>query len=665
VIFGPAARLDVPGAFHVSTADELRFSDGAVFSASNPAGSSFTVAAPEAFGFLGNTPGSIQVNQSQLRLEDGRTLSLVGGDITLDGGGERPKEDRGIGAENGTVNLVSAAGPGTVRIADAVSRVSRGGEIRAVQHVEPGSLGSFQNYAVVDVSGSDASGAIRIRAGGLSVDRAQIFADNFGARNATGGIDIQADRVSVVAGRITTDVLGFGSGGAIQLAVTDLQVLDGGRIGTDVGTFDIPAGGNAGDVIINADTIRVRGGVLDDKPLASFISSSANNGSGNGGNVAIKARVIELQGATSITAQTNGTGNGGFVNVEADRLILTGDGTNDGAAFLGASAFGFEDASAGNAGNVNIVARELILQDVGQIRSDGFQTSNGGAIVIVTEQLTAGSSFQESSVITTSTQLGKAGNIDITANKIDLKGRARISSTSAGNEDAGNIIISVSDTLALSNDSKISTQSASRDGGNIILSVGKLLDMQDSSLLTSVPDGSGNGGNINIDSSKSIENGRVLSIALQNSRIVADASGGDGGNITILAGQLIRTPGSRISASSKTGVSGEIDISAPITDIAASLIALPAGFISTSSPLPSACASRGGQARSSLTGAGRGSSPPDPGSSLASPSKGRERGKASLSQSKVEQAGLLVFNTAADPTKNGCRNRRAPRSADE
>ena len=53
VVFGPNARLDVAGSFHVSTADELRFADGVAFSATDPAASSFTVAAPDAFGFLG------------------------------------------------------------------------------------------------------------------------------------------------------------------------------------------------------------------------------------------------------------------------------------------------------------------------------------------------------------------------------------------------------------------------------------------------------------------------------------------------------------------------------------------------------------------------------------------------------------------------------------
>src|SRR3712207_8778702 len=47
IVFGPGARLDVPGSFHASTADEVRFEDGEVFSARDPGGSVLSVARPE------------------------------------------------------------------------------------------------------------------------------------------------------------------------------------------------------------------------------------------------------------------------------------------------------------------------------------------------------------------------------------------------------------------------------------------------------------------------------------------------------------------------------------------------------------------------------------------------------------------------------------------
>src|SRR3954451_3985441 len=86
VMFGPNAKLDVPGSFHVSTAHELRFADGARFSALGKTGSGLTVAPPEAFGFLGEAPKPIQVGRSLLQLTPGKVLSLVGGDLMIDGG---------------------------------------------------------------------------------------------------------------------------------------------------------------------------------------------------------------------------------------------------------------------------------------------------------------------------------------------------------------------------------------------------------------------------------------------------------------------------------------------------------------------------------------------------------------------------------------------------
>jgi filamentous hemagglutinin family protein len=51
VLFGPNATLDLSGSFHVSTADLMRFADGATFSAHLAEQRVLTVAPPAAFGF--------------------------------------------------------------------------------------------------------------------------------------------------------------------------------------------------------------------------------------------------------------------------------------------------------------------------------------------------------------------------------------------------------------------------------------------------------------------------------------------------------------------------------------------------------------------------------------------------------------------------------------
>jgi filamentous hemagglutinin family protein len=81
VLFGPNARLDVPGSFHASTAHELRFADGARFSAVDPAGSGLTMAPPEAFGFLDRPLGRIGADQSHVEVPAGKTLSRAMAEI--------------------------------------------------------------------------------------------------------------------------------------------------------------------------------------------------------------------------------------------------------------------------------------------------------------------------------------------------------------------------------------------------------------------------------------------------------------------------------------------------------------------------------------------------------------------------------------------------------
>jgi large exoprotein involved in heme utilization and adhesion len=102
-------------------------------------------------------------------------------------------------------------------------------------------------------------------------------------------------------------------------------------------------------------------------------------------------------------------------------------------------------------------------------------------------------------------------------------------------------------------------------------------------------------------------------MVLDSSDIIANAQGGSGGNIR--AGQLIRSPDSKIMASGI--VNGNIAIAAPNTDVSGSLIVLPETLFDASSQLREACAARGGRPASSFNAGGRGGLPPDPGALLA------------------------------------------------
>src|SRR4051794_7502687 len=167
VVFGPNARVDVSGSFHASSADYLRFQDGARFQATNPDASTLTSAPPAAFGFLTPTPRPVTVeNGARLRTTAGSTLGLVGGPVTISGGV--------LQAPAGTVHVTSAAGPGEVSVDP------RSGPAPTVTSFGPVRVERGARVAVSDPAGLSSGGSVFVRAGTLDVTASAINADNYG-----------------------------------------------------------------------------------------------------------------------------------------------------------------------------------------------------------------------------------------------------------------------------------------------------------------------------------------------------------------------------------------------------------------------------------------------------------------------------------------------------
>src|SRR6185436_11820981 len=83
--------------------DDARF-----VAALNADDSGLSSAPVSAFGFLGNSPGSIAVQQSTLRVANPKTIALVGGDIEVDHGS--------LQSPGGQINMVSVQSAGEVPV---------------------------------------------------------------------------------------------------------------------------------------------------------------------------------------------------------------------------------------------------------------------------------------------------------------------------------------------------------------------------------------------------------------------------------------------------------------------------------------------------------------------------------------------------------------------
>jgi len=365
VLFGQHASLDVSGSFHVSTADFLRFADGAKFSAHLGQESVLTVAPPTAFGFLGNNPAAITIQGSRLRVNDGKTVSVVGGDITMVGGS--------LQAPSGRLQLASVASPGEA----VFSRLELATDLQVDNFARLGRLelsqGALLDASGVGIPGSGGpGGTVLIRSGRLMFDRSAIFANNLGNVDGTGlGVDIgiAADAVITHQAFITTDGLGAGRARALRLTAGSVDI-DGSLIGS-AGPFGttgntevrgervmLTGGGRiissttgpsrGGDVtVVATDAISISG--RDSSGRASGLFSNTFFSSGDAGRLFVSAPTLTMEGGFIQASAALGRGNLRELSVETGRLTLTG------GAIIGSLATG-----SGKGGNVTVSARESV-----------------------------------------------------------------------------------------------------------------------------------------------------------------------------------------------------------------------------------------------------------------------------------------------------------------
>jgi hypothetical protein len=192
-MFGEHARLEVQGSLHISTADYLRLGTDGQFAATHPENTLLSIAPPSAFGFLDATPAPISKHQSVLEVQNGNTLSFIGGDLTIEDNHVTGKENSMLNAPDGQINLVSVASAGEVRVVPteiSTNTIERFGTIKITD--VPLTVANYRREkANVDVSGT-AGGNIYIRGGQIVMENVYVWADTNGKENGR-GITINAD----------------------------------------------------------------------------------------------------------------------------------------------------------------------------------------------------------------------------------------------------------------------------------------------------------------------------------------------------------------------------------------------------------------------------------------------------------------------------------------
>jgi large exoprotein involved in heme utilization and adhesion len=487
---------------------------------------------------------------------------------------------------------------------------------------------TVRNGALINAHtfGSGGGGDLTVKAGSLEVrNGAQINTGSFpqgeGPQGEGGDVIVTADRVFLLGDGANFPPTGIfastgifaeeahGAAGNVTVTAGNLEVRNGAEIST--GSF----GGRGGNVTVTADRVFLSGDGATDSEGSSIptgIFAIAALGSKGAGNITVTAGNLEMRNA-EISTDSFG-GRGGNVTVTADRVFLSGDGANSdgfpiatGIFATGGSVFIDGELLEAEPGNITVTADNLEVRNGAVISAGSFGGPGGNVTVTADRVFLSGDGAFFSTGIFAGGFGGpfegelfeaEAGNITVTAGNLEVRNGAVISASVEGLGQGGNVKINATD-ITLQDGGRISAESSSADtadAGNITLEVGNLLHLSnDSRITTSAVGGTGNGGNITLNS--------VLVVLDERSSIIANAEGGQGGNIFIRilgGGALFRSPDNLIEASSELGIDGSVVIDAPDTDIIAGFAGLPVNFLDAATVLTQLCAGRSGANVSSL-----------------------------------------------------------------
>ncbi len=270
---------------------------------------------------------------------------------------------------------------------------------------------------------------------------------------STGQILMDAGRIGAFGGRV--EIGGLNAPGSVginvngnnlslsfpqEIAKTDITLINNAAA--------VAFGGGGGDVIVNANNLSL----LNSSSLNSGILPNQGNPDTKSGDISINATgIVTVAQGSNLGNISSGIGNSGDINIVAQSLqLINGSTINasatqgnsgtvnievDNTVSLSANSETFVNSSI-LAGGINIQAQNLSLADNAVISTTNVSTNTSGDINITTTDSINLNNF--SSIFTTTVGEANAGNLSITANRLNLENNSQISSGTFGRSDSAN-----------------------------------------------------------------------------------------------------------------------------------------------------------------------------------------------------------------------------------
>ena len=563
IIFGENARLDVGGSFVATTADEVQFGEVG-FSASEPNAPPLLTVQPSALFFNQMNAERIE-NQSTatagvslageplsgLKVPNGESLLLIGGDVKIDGGG--------LNALGGRVELGGLAATGNVGLSTKENNLS----FNFPEDVKRANVW-LTNGASVDVT-AEGGGSIFINANNLELAKGSSLLAGIEAGSETpnalpGDIILNATEEITLsqASKITNQVeeTAIGNGGNIELQASSLTLKDGSFISAS--TF---GKGNAGSVRVQANSVLLAGESSQGK-RTDIVSQVGKKAIGNGGEVEIETGSLTLKGGAFISASTFGKGNGSSVRVRArESVLLEGEwNRRDGGAIV--SRVGKK--AIGNGGEVEIDTDSLTLKDGARLSADTFGEGNGGSVTVRANSiLLEGESSTEKRTDIVSrvgeNAIGNGGEVEIETGSLILKGGAVVSGSTFGKGNGSSVRVRARESVLLEGESSRGDgsaigsrvgQNAIGNGGEVEIETGSLI-LKGGARLTASSFGEGNAGIVRIEANSVLleeESSQGFFSTISSVVEEVEEARGNAGKVDIKTDSLTLKDGARLTA---------------------------------------------------------------------------------------------------------------------
>jgi filamentous hemagglutinin family protein len=469
IIFGQNARLNIGGSFLATTASSLKFADGREFSAipNNTATTLLTVNVPIGLQY-GNNTGNIQVQGSELQVNPGKTLALIGGNLQFNGGqilapGGRV-ELAGI-AENNSIGLNANDSFLNLSLPNDGQRKDIYLNNAAKVSVLAGGGGSI----AINARNLNLSGASTVQAG-IGSGKGSVDAKALDINiNATEAMNVDA---SIISNTVQTKAVG--DSGNINITTGSLALTSNGQLRTTTS-----GQGNAGDINIFARDTLLFDRMLSDSSTGTYTTVDSQ-AVGNGGDINITTGSLFVKNAAAILARTEGQGNAGNINIVA-RDTVSFDGVSFNLANISGAASSVGSTSVsnakGNGSTITITTGSLFVTNGARLIANTFGEGNAGNINIQARDRVVfdgfGANGYSSGAVssTENTGIGKGGNIHINTRSLRITNGAVVGARTRGKGDGGNIILNA-ETLEVLNGGQVFTTSfSSGKAGSILLNI--------------------------------------------------------------------------------------------------------------------------------------------------------------------------------------------------